>query len=923
MEVLAIAIRGSTMDYERAMAVSTQARVVATMALDADRRPREEKMAIQWRRGAKSASAEHDSSRVHSEFRTLYLHLPYSRDIGWLRRSATNVQAAAIQGTTMIYEERPRTVEGKLHDKMRRHYYEWGERSGQARTLRFKLHRQSSRIRHLTSIDMEPNGSGFYSCFVAFYLRVHYSRVDDVIEERTCQYTVRQLRQLQDIRREAFEEVAQTCTRGWLKMAAQQWISESLREAQDARSIETRPSGLDGPREYKFLQSIDDSSSYDTPAVQGHFMGRRTVEWLVRGDTVSVLDIVQRHHEVPFYPGDIEAEEWDMLDILNKSGIIYIVRNTSLRQGAKDPSVYAKANVEATRTIIDAAIAAGVRRLVYTSSADVVFIGTDVVNVDERVPYLEKLFDTYNLLPYRSTTSSEPRLDPEGATAKPNESLHRALPPICATTEYHRTMQTLSSYVAPTPNAESILSAFNTPFDPCGLTDPIVRSRSDGQVFFITSGEAFGILDFTRVYNEYERKPSHLKVQGTYEWLCDEMRVWLVIEWWSFEATASFRWRRCIEDSCAELNGSIFLFCFVSYRLQLLYYRKVQCLRRGRSDIQVAAVWKCKATHKDEHRTIKSKLHKTIRQLYYDVEGKEMFDGEDREAAWWILATTTGLDVDRPPHKIGSVVRWRRSMMGADPELNSSNFRFEFRMPYLHPCYSRGNGYLRRMAVMIQESTMDFEQRTHRHTVKQAQRMLLELQRRSSVAEGVAQHARDIGTIPDEPGGSMFRFSSIKFYLWLRYSRLSEGLRSRGKDRLPSRRGCAQCVQSDLGSRTEPGRSFLSFVFMMFYSRIYRSKVLNKVKAQLLISEGKEDGASSWVECEELLMKLRKGKFEAKVPFSVLIRTLSTARYRYPGAKEKHQDFVHPTVRLKADDQDRTKLAPSPVGVEDLSSKRA
>ncbi|KAI6148793.1 hypothetical protein BKA82DRAFT_22495 [Pisolithus tinctorius] len=69
-----------------------------------------------------------------------------------------------------------------------------------------------------------------------------------------------------------------------------------------------------------------------------------------------------------------------------------------------------------------------------------------------------------------------------------------------------------------------------------------------------------------------------------------------------------------------------------------------------------------------------------------------------------------------------------------------------------------------------------------------------------------------------------------------------------------------------------------------------QSKVLDRVEVQSLISEGKEDGTSSWVECEELLTKLRKGKFEAKVPFSVLVRTLSTARYRYPGAKEEAID---------------------------------
>ncbi|KAI6148415.1 hypothetical protein BKA82DRAFT_4479326, partial [Pisolithus tinctorius] len=276
---------------------------------------------------------------------------------------------------------------------------------------------------------------------------------------------------------------------------------------------------------------------------RSEILGRHAVEQLARGDTIPMLDIVQRHHDVPFYSGDT-TDERDVLDILERSGITYIVQNALLRRGARDPSIYFRGYVEGTRAIIEAAIAAGVRRLVYTSSAGIVFDSTDVVNVDERVPYLEKPFDAYNdaqgvfgsrdsqiggsgslfdctydgnivrtillagneLVPppsYSPTTSSEPRLDPEGATAKLSESLLRALLPICATTEYHRTMhgsmQALSSYVAPTPNAESILSAFNTPFDPCGLTDPVVCSRSDGQAFFITNGEVFGILDFTRV----------------------------------------------------------------------------------------------------------------------------------------------------------------------------------------------------------------------------------------------------------------------------------------------------------------------------------------------------------------------------------------------------------------------------------------
>jgi sterol-4alpha-carboxylate 3-dehydrogenase (decarboxylating) len=39
------------------------------------------------------------------------------------------------------------------------------------------------------------------------------------------------------------------------------------------------------------------------------FLGRHVVQQLLdRGDNVSVLDIVQRHHDVPFFSGDITDE---------------------------------------------------------------------------------------------------------------------------------------------------------------------------------------------------------------------------------------------------------------------------------------------------------------------------------------------------------------------------------------------------------------------------------------------------------------------------------------------------------------------------------------------------------------------------------------------------------------------------------------
>jgi sterol-4alpha-carboxylate 3-dehydrogenase (decarboxylating) len=53
-------------------------------------------------------------------------------------------------------------------------------------------------------------------------------------------------------------------------------------------------------------------------------------------------------------------------------------------------------NVDGTKAVIDAAVSRGVRKLVFTSSAGVVFNGADLVNVDERLPPPEKAMDAYN-----------------------------------------------------------------------------------------------------------------------------------------------------------------------------------------------------------------------------------------------------------------------------------------------------------------------------------------------------------------------------------------------------------------------------------------------------------------------------------------------------------------------------------------------
>ncbi|KAH9846100.1 C-3 sterol dehydrogenase [Lenzites betulinus] len=126
------------------------------------------------------------------------------------------------------------------------------------------------------------------------------------------------------------------------------------------------------------------------------FLGRHVVEALLaRGDSVAVFDIVQRYHDVPFYSGDISEEE-QVSDALRKSGTTCIIHTASPPHGLDDPALYWKVNVDGTKAIINAAVANGVPKLVYTSSAGVVFDGNDLVDVDERLPPLEKAMDPYN-----------------------------------------------------------------------------------------------------------------------------------------------------------------------------------------------------------------------------------------------------------------------------------------------------------------------------------------------------------------------------------------------------------------------------------------------------------------------------------------------------------------------------------------------
>ncbi|KAG6844610.1 hypothetical protein H0H87_005544 [Tephrocybe sp. NHM501043] len=126
------------------------------------------------------------------------------------------------------------------------------------------------------------------------------------------------------------------------------------------------------------------------------FVGRHIVQQLLdRGDTVVALDIVQRYHDVPFYSADITDKD-QVADSLRKSGATCIIHTASPPATINNPTLFFKVNVDGTKAIIAAAVETGVRKLVYTSSAGVVFDGGDLIDVDERLQPPAVPLDAYN-----------------------------------------------------------------------------------------------------------------------------------------------------------------------------------------------------------------------------------------------------------------------------------------------------------------------------------------------------------------------------------------------------------------------------------------------------------------------------------------------------------------------------------------------
>ncbi|XP_041076950.1 sterol-4-alpha-carboxylate 3-dehydrogenase, decarboxylating-like [Polyodon spathula] len=124
------------------------------------------------------------------------------------------------------------------------------------------------------------------------------------------------------------------------------------------------------------------------------FLGHHLVEKLLeKGYAVNVYDICQGFHNnrVTFL-GDLCCKE-DLLPALE--GVTLVLHCASPAPSSDNKELFFTVNYIGTKVVILACKEAGVQKVILTSSASVVFEGTDVKDGTEDLPYAKKPIDYY------------------------------------------------------------------------------------------------------------------------------------------------------------------------------------------------------------------------------------------------------------------------------------------------------------------------------------------------------------------------------------------------------------------------------------------------------------------------------------------------------------------------------------------------
>uniref|UniRef100_V9KZ26 Sterol-4-alpha-carboxylate 3-dehydrogenase, decarboxylating n=1 Tax=Callorhinchus milii TaxID=7868 RepID=V9KZ26_CALMI len=126
------------------------------------------------------------------------------------------------------------------------------------------------------------------------------------------------------------------------------------------------------------------------------FLGQHLVQKLLeKGFTVNILDVRKTFDKqgVQFFTADLCSKE-DVLPAFQDVSVVF--HCASPAPSSDNRELFYKVNYTGTKTIIEACKEAGVQKLVLTSSASVVFEGTDLKNGSEDLPYAEKPIDYYS-----------------------------------------------------------------------------------------------------------------------------------------------------------------------------------------------------------------------------------------------------------------------------------------------------------------------------------------------------------------------------------------------------------------------------------------------------------------------------------------------------------------------------------------------
>lgn len=149
------------------------------------------------------------------------------------------------------------------------------------------------------------------------------------------------------------------------------------------------------------IATMDEKTSIESFAVIGGegFLGQALVQRLLAlypTSQVASFGLTQRTFtpsSYRFYSTDLTSPT-SILDALRISGATTVFHTASPHPTASE-AVCQAVNIGGTQRVVDACVALGIRKLVFTSSMTVCFEGVSMSNVDERLPTTDKLDDCY------------------------------------------------------------------------------------------------------------------------------------------------------------------------------------------------------------------------------------------------------------------------------------------------------------------------------------------------------------------------------------------------------------------------------------------------------------------------------------------------------------------------------------------------